>query len=167
MRREILVLVAACGSKGAGEDWTRRATKPVTATVDGVKFSIDLPEGMREKDAPEEVTFDFHVTIDGEGYTKTPEFHVRTDKYGDKTLDDFVKNWGKDVTVWLRKEAQPDGYLASYENPAYKGKDDYLVERHGDGLQCSARVTPWNRGDTVKDKVPLIEKMCLSLKRVP
>src|SRR5437016_2539477 len=94
------LLLAACGSKGAGEDWTKKPIKTVTATVDGQKLSIALPDGMRQKDEKDEVTWDFHVTIDGEGYVKTPELHVRTGKYAEKTLDDYVKNWGKDVTVW-------------------------------------------------------------------
>jgi len=157
----VCVLAAACG-KGGGDDWTKKPVKPVSGTVKGHAFTIELPEGMTQKTEADEVRWDFHV----DGYTKTPEISVRAGGWAD-SLDKYIES-EKDTDNWLRKEATSDGYIASYENHTYKGKEDYLVyvyKKVGDYvLTCSGRVTPWTRGATTKDKVPLIEKMCLSLK---
>ena len=157
----VCVLVAACG-KGGGDDWTKKPVKTVSATVKGHAFTIELPEGMREKAEADEVRWDFHI----DGYVKTPEITVRAGGWAD-SIEKYVES-EKGADNWLRKEATPDGYIASYENHNYKGKEDYLVyvyKKVGDTvLTCSARVTPWTRGATTKDKVPLVEKMCLSLK---
>lgn len=56
----------------------------------------------------------------------------------------------------------------SAENSYYKGKEDYTVHLEkavGDkSLHCNARVTPFTRGEKMKDKLPQVEAMCLSLK---
>jgi hypothetical protein len=158
-----LMLVACGKGGGGGDDWTTHPVKTVSATSKGVAFTIDLPDGMRQKPDGDRVEFDFLV---GE-YTKTPNFTISVGGFA-KTIDDYVKTEPK-VDNWLRKEALPDGgYIASYENSAYKGKEDYLVYVYrpvGDKvLTCHARVTPWERGASVKDKVPLVEKACLSMK---
>jgi hypothetical protein len=156
-----LALAIGCG-KGGGDDWTKKPTKQVSGTVKGQAFTIEIPDGMRQKAEADEVRWDFLV----DGYAKTPEITVRAGGWAD-SLDKYVET-EKSVDNWLRKEATADGYIASYENHNYKGKEDYLVyayKKVGDKvLTCSARVTPWTRGATTKDKVPLIEKMCLSLK---
>ncbi len=159
----ILALAAAACGKGGGDDWTKRLVKPVTGTAGGIAFTIDLPEGMRQKPDGDDVKFDFLV---GE-YAKTPSFTIGSAAFA-KTLEDYVKFESK-VDNWLRKDALPEGgYVVSYENHNYKGKEDYLVYVYrpvGDkALTCSARVTPWTKGASVKDKVPLVEKACLSLK---
>lgn len=162
--RTILVLVIALAgcSKGGVPDWTKRAVKTVSATVKGVAFTIDLPEGMRQKDDGGDVVFDF--LIDGRVYT--PEFMIKTG-YVAKTLDEYVA-FAREADNWLRKEALPDGYVVSYENPSYKGKEDYITyvyRTFGDqALVCSARLAPSSRGGKTKDQVPAVEKVCLSLK---
>jgi hypothetical protein len=162
MRRVLCLIIAAGCGGGGGDDWTKRPVKPVSATVEGIAFAIELPEGMRLKAKPDEARWDFLV---GE-YAKTPEITVREGGFA-KTLEDYLKVEPK-VDNWLRKETLPDGYIVSNENDAYKGQEDYLVyvyKTFGDKvLTCHARVTPWERGATVKDKVPLVEKMCLSMK---
>ena len=157
------VLVAACSKGDNGDDWSKRAVKTVSASARGVAFTIDLPDGMRQRPDRGDVEFAFHI----DGYTKTPQFTIGTGGVA-KTIDEYVK-FEPNVDNWLRKETLPDGgFIASHENAAYKGKEDYLVYVYRpsgeNGLSCLARVTPWSRGATVKDKVPLIEKACLSLK---
>jgi len=162
----VALVVGACGggggAGGGGDDWTSKPIKTVAATVDGIAFTIDLPDGMRQKAEDGGVHFDFLV---GE-YVKTPEVTVRAGGFA-KTLEDYLKSEAS-TKDWLRKDTLPDGYITSAENSAYKGKEDYLVYAYrtaGDKvLTCQARVTPWSRGATTKDKVPLVEKMCLSLK---
>lgn len=166
----LLVSLVACGGNNGPESWTKRSVKTVTATVNGIKFSIDLPDGMRQKDEKDEVDWDFLVDIGGEKYAKTPEVRVRSGEYADKTLDAALKSpMHKDTTNWVRKDTLPDGYIVAYENAAYKNKEDYIVERYlasEPSLECSIRVTPWTRGATVKDKLPQVEKICESLKLV-
>src|SRR4051812_18926323 len=154
----VLLVAAACG-KGSGDDWTKRPVKTQSATVKGVAFTIDLPDGMRKKEEPDEVRWDFLV----DGYAKTPEVSVSATGWAD-SLDKYLET-EKDVTNWLRKDSLPDGYVVSYENSSYKGKEDYLIyvyKKTGDKvLTCHARVTPWTKGASTKDKVPAVEKMCL------
>ena len=158
-----IILTAACGG-GSDSDWTKKGTETVSIDVEGSKLTIDVPKGMRMKSESDGVTFDFLV---GE-YVKTPDISIREGGFA-ATIDDYVKGEAK-VDNWLRKDTLPDGYIVSYENSAYKGKEDYVVFAHrtlGDKVfTCSVRVTPWSRGAKVKDKVPLAEQICLSLKRV-
>lgn len=159
----VITLAAACGGGGPGSDWTKKPIETVPIEVDGTKLTIDVPKGMRLEAESGGVTFDFHVG----GYVKTPRISVRSGGFA-ATLEDYVKGEPQ-VDNWVRKDALPDGYVVSYENSAYKGQEDYLVFVHrtlGDKVfTCSLRVTPWARGATVKDKLPLAEKICLSLKR--
>jgi hypothetical protein len=156
-----LTLVAsACGS--GDKDWTQRPLKTVTGTTKEVAFSIELPDGMEKQDDGGMVRFDFHI----DGRHKTPEISVGTADYA-PTLDDYLKT-EPGVTNWIRKDTLPDGYIVSYENSSYKGREDYLVFARraigGKTLTCNARVTPWTKGATTKDKLPALEKICLSLK---
>lgn len=158
----LAIALAACG-KGDDADWTTRPVKTIAATAGGIGFTIDLPDGMRQKADGDGVKFDILV----DDYVKTPEVSIGAGGFA-KTLDDYVKSEPR-VDNWLRKTTLPDGgYIASYENENYKGKDDYIVYAYhpfGDKvLTCNARVTPWTRGASTKDKVPLVEKICLSLK---
>ena len=159
----IAVLGAACGGGGGGgNDWSKKAVKPVTGTIEGAAFSIEVPEGMRQKTDPKSLELDFLV----DGRVFTPNLTIRQGGFA-HTVDDYVKGEPK-VATWLRKEATADGYIVSYENASYPGKEDYIVyslKKVGDKeWTCSARVTRWSKDDKVKDKVPLVEKMCLSLK---
>jgi hypothetical protein len=166
----LLVSLVACGGNNGPESWTKRPVKTVTGTVEGIKFSIDLPDGMRQKDEKDEAVWDFLVEHGGEKYSKTPEIRIKSGKYADKTLEDAMKSPVRsNTTNWVRKDTLPVGYIVAYENGAYKGKEDYIVERYIAGepsLECSIRVTPWTRGATVKDKLPQAEKICESLKVV-
>src|SRR4051794_40391642 len=119
----LCVAAAACG-KGGSSDWTKRAVKPVAASADGVEFTIDLPEGMRQKADHGSVEFDF---LEGE-YVKTPNITIGTAGFA-KTIEDYVKQESSSGTDnWIRKEALPDGgYIATNENHNYKGKEDYIV----------------------------------------
>lgn len=164
MRTALLLLgvLAACGGGGSGDDWSKRPVKPISATVDGIAFTIEVPEGMRQRAKADELELDFHV----DGYAKTPNLRIRAGGFAE-SVEKYAETQ-QAVETWLRKEATPDGYIASHENSSYKGKEDYIVyayKKVGDKvLTCSARVTPWSKGDKVKDKVPLVEKMCLSIK---
>ena len=154
-----LVVAAACGGKG--EDWTKRPLKQVIATSGGIKFTIEVPDGMRQRPDGDGVQWDF--LIDDRVFT--PDITVRAGGYA-KTLDEYVAT-DKTVDQWIRKDTLPDGYIATNENPSYKGREDYLVyvyKKVGDSaLTCHARVTPWRKGGKTKDQLPQLEKICLSM----
>jgi hypothetical protein len=158
----VLGLGAGCGGS---DEWYKRPVETRTVKVDGVGVSIDLPKGMRMKDEREELVFDF---LEGE-YVKMPEVRLSVSKLNKPwTVDDAIFGDEKNGVI-LRKEALPaGGYIVSMENSSYKGREDYIVRasvKVGDKqVDCSARVTPWTKGETVKDKVALVEKMCLSIK---
>lgn len=149
-------------SSGGMSDWTKLPVKTVSATVKGLAFTIDLPEGMRQTLDRDDVAFDFHVN----GRVYTPSFTISAGSVA-MTLDDYVKFQNK-VENWLRKDTLPDGYVVSYENPNYKNSQDYITYVHrafGDQvLTCRARLTPSSPEGKPKDQVPTVEKACLSLK---
>src|SRR5262245_36718063 len=91
-----LVLAAACGGKG--EDWTKRALKPATATAGSIKFTIQIPDGMRQREDHGAVEWDF--LIDDRVFT--PDINVSAGGYA-KTLDEYVAT-EKSVDNWIRKE---------------------------------------------------------------
>ena len=158
MKLAALVLLAACG--GGGGDWTTHKVAPVKATFNGKAFTIDLPEGMTQKESKYEVSWDFREG----GRVHTPSVTV-SDGAAWKTLDDYVKSEPK-VTTWERRDTLPNGFIVAHENTTYVGKEDYVVYAVVDGWGCMVRVTPWKKGDSVKDKLPAVEQMCLSLKPV-
>jgi hypothetical protein len=155
----VCALLAGCGGKS--EDWSKRPLETKAAKADDINFTIDVPKGMRQKDDAGGVVWDF--LIDGRVYT--PDISVRAGGYA-KTLDEYLAT-EKSVENWVRKETLPDGYVASYENPSYKGREDYIVyvyKKFGDKvLTCNARVTPWEKGGKTKDKLPQLEKICSSM----
>lgn len=151
----------ACGKGDDGpQHWSKRATETVTATVGGVAFSIDVPQGMRQKTEDDEVAFDYHLG----DRVYTPDITIRVASKP-HTLAAYLET--ESAKDFLRKEEVPGGFVTSAENPYYKGKEDYLVhveKTAGDkALTCDARVTRWSQGDKVKDNVPKLEAVCLSL----
>jgi len=65
-------------------------------------------------------------------------------------------------------EGQIVEYPKSYGCNSYKGKDDFLIRGQtflGDkALYCSARLYPMRKGQKAKADIPLVAKMCQSLK---
>jgi hypothetical protein len=164
LKNVVFLLLVACGDKG-DKEWTQRATPTVHKTIGGVGFSIDLPEGMRERLERDELHYDFVVKHNGEDYVKPLEIYVSTTTSAKPTLDEELKSpLYSPTTVWVRKDSLPDGYILDYE----ANKDTYWVERTilgSPSLQCRFLVRAWDRGDNVKDKLPQAEKVCLSMKR--
>jgi hypothetical protein len=157
-----VLALAACG--GGGDEWHKRPLETRTVKLEGVSLSIELPKGMRMKQERDEVVFDF---LEGE-YVKMPEVRLSVSKLSRPWKAEDVILGDEKKETFLRKEDLADGYVVSMENTAYKGKEDYIVrasKKVGDKqIDCDARVTPWSPGEKVKDKVALVEKMCLSVK---
>ena len=161
----LVMLLAACGKSGPTH-WKDQPTVTLTGTSEGHAFSFEGPKGMEasKSDASE---FAYHQDVDGEGYVFAPRvnIHFTTSK---QSLDDAMK-LEKDPP--LRKQVNPDGWMYSEENPYSKGKNNYVVYAEKDlpdgSLRCNAQVYPMTRGgdEDVKGKLlPLVEKMCASLK---
>ena len=161
----ILVVLAACGN-GGPKHWKDQPLVEVTGTTEGHAFSIQLPTGMQaSKVDPTE--YAYHQQHDGEDYVFAPRVAVHFTK-SKQTLDDALK-LEKDPP--LHKDVQPDGWMYSMENPYTKGKNSYVVVSEKDiadgALTCNAQVYPMTRGgdeDVSGKLLPLVEKMCASLK---
>jgi len=159
-----LLLVAACGG-GGPTHWQEQPLETIEGTFEGHKYSIEIPKGMVKSDSKYSDEYQYKAKRGGELYVFAPSLSVGwTDRK--ETLEDRLKS-EKETPV--HKESTADGYIAAFENSSYKGKEDYVVyaQRYvGEGaLTCNARVYPMKKGETVKDKLlPLVEKMCLSLK---
>ena len=162
----VLLILVGCKSKSLDE-WTTMPSNAVTAEVDGVKMTADLWQGVWPVHGSEEGRKDYTYqrAIGADMAVSPPSFSFTLG--GPDTLEDFVKKRAK-VTNWLRKDTLPDGYVASFENPANAGAGDYFIYVHRVAgtakLNCEARVAPWDAGGNSKDEVPLLEKACLSLR---
>lgn len=158
-----LGLVAACG--GGPTHWKDQATETVSSTFKGHKYTIDLPKGMKKSDHSEySDEYSYHAARGGEDYVFAPSVSVG---WSDKkhTLDEGMKS---EKSAPVHKDQLADSWVFAYENDAYPGKEDFLIqaERYvGDAaFTCHARVYPMKKGESVKDLIPLVEKMCLSIK---
>jgi hypothetical protein len=165
----VVVALTGCNSSpkpADGVDWSKLPVVKATATASGRTFTIDLLEGEDEGKPFRPETLPATTLGHGVAY-EIGDIGVEISIFVNahhKTLDDFVK--GKNTTQWLRNDALPDGFVVSYEN-IYK--DDYLVEVQRPALICSARLWRWKSASStsVVDKVPLVEKMCLSMAVAP
>lgn len=167
MRNWIFAALAlgACGKGGGGSDhWKSWPTETVKGTVKNIAYQIDLPKGMRMRDDDGSGTVEYD--IDQHDRVYTPDITISAEMHMG-SLDSYL---AMQTGTFLRKDKVGDGYIVSGENDAYPGKQDYLVHVEepapgGKALDCDARVTPFASGDNVKDDLlPLVEKMCLSLK---
>ncbi len=157
------VVLAACGG-GGPTHWKDQPVETVSATFKGHAYTIDLPKGMTKGTSTYDDDYQYHQDKNGEPYTFAPSVGVSwSDKKG--TLEDELKN-EKDPMV--HKESMADGWVATFENGS-KGKgDDFVIHAEkfvGDAaFSCHARVYAMKRGEDVKALIPLVEKMCLSIK---
>lgn len=162
MRTLCIVLLAACG--GGPTHWKDQPVETVSATFKGHAYTIDLPKGMKASDHHEySDDYQYHQDKSGEDYVFAPMVGI---SWNDKktTLADEEKNEKAPI---VHKEQMADGWVMSYENSGQKG-NDFLVssERYvGDSaFRCHARVYQMKKGEDVKELIPLVEKMCLSIK---
>jgi hypothetical protein len=158
----LLVLVAACG--GGPTHWKDQPVETVSATFKGHAYTIDLPKGMKKGSSDYSDDYQYHQDKNGEDYVFAPSVGVSwSDKKG--TLEDDMK--GEKGAV-LHKESTADGWIAAYENGSSGKGDDYIIHAErfvGDAaFRCNARVYKMKKGEDVKELVPLVEKMCLSIK---
>ena len=155
-------VLAACG--GGPNHWKDQPTESVSATFKGHAYTVDLPKGMKKGTSTYDDDYQYHQDKGGEDYVFAPSVSVSwNDKKG--TLEDELKS-EKDPMV--HKESTADGWIATYENGS-KGKgDDFVIHAErfvGDGaFRCNARVYTMKRGEDVKELIPLVEKMCVSIK---
>ena len=160
----ISCLLVACGGKGSAH-WKDQPIETQTGTIDGVKFSIDLPKGMEKSKVESKYAVDWQFHQDGRAYAPMLSVGHLPKK---QTLDESLA-MSKDVP--LQKVQQADSWIYSAENSSQKGKEDYIIDAQkfvGDGaLTCHARVHAMQKGEDVKALIPLVEKMCLSLKVQP
>ena len=161
----ILVVLAACGN-GGPKHWKDQPLVEYSGTSEGHGYTIQMPTGMQasKSDAGE---YAYHQDVNGEGYVFAPRVNVHFTP-SKQTVDDALK---MEKEPPLSKQALPDGWMYSQENPYSKGKNNYIVYAEHDlpdgALTCNAQVYPMSKSgdDDVRGKLlPLVEKMCASLK---
>ena len=165
-----LLLVAACGSDGPTH-WSKQPLETFEGTNDGVTFQLQLPKGMKKSsvESKYDVEFAYHAEVGGESRTFAPSLSV-SKASKKQTLDEAMKGESdiKTPTDVVFKEDGADFWAYAIENSSYKGREDYLVRAQktvGDvTFRCNARVYPMKKGAKVKDDIPLVAKMCQSIK---
>jgi len=162
----VLLFVSVSGGCGGGgpTHWQDQPLETIGGTFDGHAYSIELPKGMVKNSDKYSDEYQYKAKRGGELYVFAPRVSVgwSTRK---ETLEDRLTS-EKETPV--HKEQTADGYIAAFENSSYKGKEDYVVyaQRYvgENALTCSARVYPMKKGGKAKDDIPLVAKMCQSLK---
>lgn len=163
MRKLVLMtLVAACGG-GGPTHWKDQPIETISGTFKGHAYTIDLPKAMTKGTSTYDDDYQYHQDRNGEPYTFAPSVGVSwKDKKG--TLEEDGK-YEKGAVI--HKDSTPEGWVVAYENGAGK-TDDFIIHAErfvGEGaLRCNARVYAMKKGEDVKALIPLVEKMCLSLK---
>jgi len=158
----LVILLAACGS-GDPKHWKDQPLETVTGSADGHAYSIDLPKGSEKSKYSEE--WQYHAKVNGEAYVFPPSvslfWHAKKETLDEALAADFEKSEP------LKKEAQTDGFVYT-KREADKKHPTYVITQWkyaGDGaMECHARVWDLKAGEGVKDQLPLVEKMCASLK---
>jgi hypothetical protein len=158
----IAILLAACGN-GGPPHWKDQPLQTFSGTTGGHAYSIDLPKGTAKSTVESKYSDDYDYHTGGRTYA--PSVSVSWNDKKD-TLDQAVASEHDPV---LDKTSDDGGWAYVTENSAYKGSSDYIINAQrfvGDGaFSCHARVFPMVKGEDVKTKlVPLVEKMCASLK---
>lgn len=161
MRTLLLVAAVAalpaCGGNSGPPHWKDQPLETVSSTVDGTAYSIELPKGMQKSKDSEE--FQYHADVGGEGYVFAPRLYIRKAK--PQTLAAALAEEKQPI---LDKQETAAGWVYAIENDAYKGKEDYLLRGQNGELHCDGRVYGMKKGEPAKELIPLVEKMCLSLK---
>jgi hypothetical protein len=159
----ILAATFAASCKGGPTDWKDAPIKTMEGKIKDVAFTIDLPTGM---DGLDQGDFGYEFNYKQDGRVGTPSITVMLSEEV-ATLEAAIKSEGSETTVF-DQETTATGWSYAYENSAYKGKEDYIVNTTltiaGKNVSCSGRITPFKRGGTSKDRIPLIKKYCASIK---
>jgi len=157
----LLSLVAACGG-GGPTHWKDQPVETVSGTFKGHAYSIDLAKGMTKSSADYSDEYQYHQDRNGEPYTFAPSVSVSWSEKK-RTLDDELKTEKDEV---VHKESTADGWIAAIANGSKK--DDYVIHAERfvgeSAFRCNARVYAMKKGEDVKALIPLVEKMCLSIK---
>lgn len=165
------LLTMSCGDKkgdakkddGPGQDWSGRATKPVEATVGGVKVVVDLPDKMKlsEDDADRK-----EWRADQRDYFSEPHVHLMVISTAPKTLDEAVKHYMvQQEYVVVRKEAISDGFLVTHHSKS-KGLlyAVFFKTLGGKNIACKAAQAKDGGVPNFEKTKAWLEKICLSLK---
>ncbi len=174
MRIMIVALLAsasACGGDNGPTHWSKQPLETVNDTFGGTAYTIELPKGMRKSsvESKYDVEYAYHANVGDEDYVFAPNVSVgKADKK--QALAEALKGESavKAPTDVLFQEETATGFVYAIANDAKPGKEDYLIRGQtfvGDGaLTCSARLYPMNKKGTAKEHIPLVAKMCTSLK---
>jgi hypothetical protein len=167
----LTLLLAACGGGDAPTHWNKQPLETFEGTNDGLSFTIQLPKGMEKSkvESKYSVEWGYHQKVRGESYTFAPSVSVNKSKK--IAMDEEIKGDSdiKAPTDVVFREETANGWVYAKENSSYKGREDYIVVgqtnvNDTDALRCHVRVYPMKKGGKAKDDIPLIAKMCQSLK---
>jgi hypothetical protein len=116
------------GRKGPGPgktaaDWSNKPLKPVADKVDGVGFTVDLPDGLKREEKKSDGTFPGYVTWNAKGNPFiAPGFTVQIDAMPPPNLESAARS-GMALNPKLvvsRKEPIPTGFLVTHHEKSKK-----------------------------------------------
>lgn len=160
-----LALVAACGSKGddAGKASSPSADTTVTATVDKVAFSLQLPAHWKADDADSNDAVKAYLP-DVQDFTTAPNVEIRKQSPVPKDPAALIATAGLDDRYdYKRKEATGDVVIVSAHAKDNSTAEVDLVRIKGDtSLWCRIFQVDKQKG-VPETQLAVFEKICQSL----
>ena len=157
-----------CSKKetGPGKDWSGKPIKTVTQQVHKVKFSIDIPDGMKLKKKDSDVNIGWQADMDD--YFSEPHVDVSYAAIPAKSLADFKKyNFINEKHIIVKEETlkNPEGFFVVYHT---KNKGLLwvisLIKKGDKALTCRAGQAKSGGVPNFKATQAWLEKICRSIK---
>lgn len=163
-----VVLAAAVGCKkdGAGsgdKDWSKVALQPYEGEVDGIKFAIQVPEGMKLAEQ-EKIRVEWEIEQGDE--FKAPHLRVSKAFIPPKTVEEAVRDVMPDDTdVIVKQEAIDGGFLVVWHTKK-KGLVRAATYQSGGEdrvLDCYASLANDDGIPNFEGTMAWLEQICRSL----
>jgi hypothetical protein len=160
---KIFVVISLLGCGGKPKDWTGKKLVTETVTVDGVTFTIDVPEGLPKGETAgdwDDVRVDFDyvpkVYTSIEAADSMPKDEMGAMRMDAVRIDD---------THYVRKEKRPDGWALTDVSPDKSAIRAWSIKKVGDKLvECSAYQRNDGELPSHEKTKAMLEAICDSVK---
>lgn len=161
----VLAAAAACKKDGAGggKDWSKVALQPFAGEVDGIKFTVQVPEGMKLTEQ-EKIRVAWEPA-EGDQF-KGPRLRISRAFIPPKTVEEAVQDVMPDDTdVIVKQEAIDGGFLVVWHTKKkglVRAATYQIAEDRA--LDCTAVLVDDDGIPNFDGAMAWLEQICRSLK---